>query len=564
MPSIIQAKLAIGEPNDPYEQEADRVAEQVVNTIHQPQGQPSVQRSDLPDDDELQMKPTSIQRSDLPDDDELQMKPASIQREADGGGEASADLESGIARARGGGQALEPGLQRQMGQAMGADFSGVRVHTDGQADQLNRSIQAKAFTTGQDVFFRQGAYEPGSRSGQELIAHELTHVVQQSQGGDETVRRSLLRQGKLNVVGENHEESGKQREKEKAYVKSKLGSGAGYWEEPEFTTSEVKGSTGAKSSKSAKQGDDPTLRLYQLVTFIGRNAQWAQAASSLEQAIARFSATDSSPEAREAAIKDAKKALRRLRGWQEERGKMYQLLEIQFSQTKESGLNNDQASWIQAGIGRYEAQRQSLIIPLSVDWEQGTGSSKKTAEGGRTRSKQITSYSSSSSSSSSSTASLASVARIPIAVQHLDSEDRALYSMIMGTSLPAKGTGKASEWSESVYEICYDRSVKMALAAANSSNTVGVWKVGQLHLDDIRLIGGAVEMLGADKKYMKMKVKSGEESILPIQLFNLMSQGVPFGVITQAQFQEELKQSGGVQTASLPPEKDQTQEDSAE
>jgi hypothetical protein len=69
-----------------------------------------------------------------------------------------------------------------MGQAMGADFSGVKVHTDSQSDQLNQSIQAKAFTTGQDVFFRQGAYEPSSRGGQELIAHELTHVVQQNGG----------------------------------------------------------------------------------------------------------------------------------------------------------------------------------------------------------------------------------------------------------------------------------------------------------------------------------------------------------------------------------------------
>jgi hypothetical protein len=70
-----------------------------------------------------------------------------------------------------------------MGQAMGADFSGVKVHTDAQSDQLNKSIQAKAFTTGQDVFFRQGAYEPSSQGGQELIAHELTHVVQQNGGG---------------------------------------------------------------------------------------------------------------------------------------------------------------------------------------------------------------------------------------------------------------------------------------------------------------------------------------------------------------------------------------------
>ncbi|MGR3279773.1 eCIS core domain-containing protein [Acaryochloris marina NIES-2412] len=72
------------------------------------------------------------------------------------------------------------GVQQTMGQAMGADFSGVRVHTDAQSNQLNQSLQAKAFTTGQDVFFQQGAYAPEKQSGQELIAHELTHVVQQN------------------------------------------------------------------------------------------------------------------------------------------------------------------------------------------------------------------------------------------------------------------------------------------------------------------------------------------------------------------------------------------------
>jgi hypothetical protein len=98
------------------------------------------------------------------------------------GGDASTELETSIQTAKGGGQPLDGGLQRSMGQAMGADFSGVKVHTDAQSDQLNKSIQAKAFTTGQDVFFRQGAYEPSSRGGQELIAHELTHVVQQNGG----------------------------------------------------------------------------------------------------------------------------------------------------------------------------------------------------------------------------------------------------------------------------------------------------------------------------------------------------------------------------------------------
>jgi hypothetical protein len=62
---------------------------------------------------------------------------------------------------------------------MGADFGNVRVHTDAQADALNQSPGAQAFTIGGDVVYRQGAYDPGSASGQRLLAHELTHVVQQ-------------------------------------------------------------------------------------------------------------------------------------------------------------------------------------------------------------------------------------------------------------------------------------------------------------------------------------------------------------------------------------------------
>ncbi|MEO1126844.1 MAG: DUF4157 domain-containing protein, partial [Cyanobacteria bacterium J06639_16] len=112
------------------------------------------------------------------------------------------ELESSINRAKGSGQALDPNLQQSMGQSMGADFSGVKVHTDAQADELNRSIQAKAFTTGEDVFFRKGEYNPGSQSGQELIAHELTHVVQQN--GSAIQRSDALQnqENQLASVGE--------------------------------------------------------------------------------------------------------------------------------------------------------------------------------------------------------------------------------------------------------------------------------------------------------------------------------------------------------------------------
>lgn len=104
------------------------------------------------------------------------------QADASDAGEAGPEIEGAIEGARGRGQPLDRGVQAQMEQAFGADFGGVRVHTGAQADTLNRALSARAFTTGQDIFFRDGEYRPGSSSGQELLAHELTHVVQQSGG----------------------------------------------------------------------------------------------------------------------------------------------------------------------------------------------------------------------------------------------------------------------------------------------------------------------------------------------------------------------------------------------
>jgi hypothetical protein len=105
-----------------------------------------------------------------------------LDRRAEDDAEVAPEIEEAIQRARGGGQALDSGVRAQMEPALGADFSGVRVHTGSEADALNRKLNARAFTTGKDVFFRQGAYSPDSSSGRELLAHELTHVVQQAGG----------------------------------------------------------------------------------------------------------------------------------------------------------------------------------------------------------------------------------------------------------------------------------------------------------------------------------------------------------------------------------------------
>lgn len=105
-----------------------------------------------------------------------------VQRAAAGedGGPIDEDVTSQINSARGGGQTLDSSVASQMSESMGHDFSDVKVHTDAGADTLNRQLSAKAFTTGSDIFFQQGAYQPSSSDGQHLLAHELTHVVQQS------------------------------------------------------------------------------------------------------------------------------------------------------------------------------------------------------------------------------------------------------------------------------------------------------------------------------------------------------------------------------------------------
>ncbi len=100
-------------------------------------------------------------------------------------GEAAPDVEAGIEQSRPSGRPMDSGSRSQMESAFGVDFSGVRIHTGTQPDILNRAVDAVAFTTGRDIFFRDGSYNPDSSSGKELLAHELTHVVQQ--GGSPVV-----------------------------------------------------------------------------------------------------------------------------------------------------------------------------------------------------------------------------------------------------------------------------------------------------------------------------------------------------------------------------------------
>lgn len=123
---------------------------------------------------------------------------ASVARQSTETAEAEESVEHAIESGRGGGVGLDSPVRGQMERAFSADFSGVRVHHDSAADSLNRDLEARAFTTGRDIFFRQGAYQPGTSTGRELIAHELTHVVQQNGEGVEKKTQTKL-QTKMSV-----------------------------------------------------------------------------------------------------------------------------------------------------------------------------------------------------------------------------------------------------------------------------------------------------------------------------------------------------------------------------
>ena len=174
--------FTLGQPADKYEREADRVAQQVINALH-----PSHSAS------ASNQHPVIQQMGSLHGEQEGQAKPG-----AEDGGPVTDDFGTSIQQARSSGQPLSGEIRTSMEQAFRTDFSRVRVHTDAQADQFNRSIRAQAFTTDRDIFFQRGAYSPQTRGGQELLAHELTHVVQQRPLG--RLSRFLQRKALVNAA----------------------------------------------------------------------------------------------------------------------------------------------------------------------------------------------------------------------------------------------------------------------------------------------------------------------------------------------------------------------------
>jgi hypothetical protein len=209
--SEVQPKLTIGAPSDRYEQEADRVADQVMNLQN-----PKEQRQQAFGKQESKLQRSAATENGTPDiqrlcpecekdfqrqaapeeateDQSVQTKPAPNQTPS-----VSDKVQSQIQSLEGSGQPLPHSEREYFEPRFGFDFSNVRIHTDVNAAESAHTIGATAYTIGRHIVFGDSQFTPGTRTGQQLIAHELTHAVQQS-GTDITVQRKPSKTVPLNV-----------------------------------------------------------------------------------------------------------------------------------------------------------------------------------------------------------------------------------------------------------------------------------------------------------------------------------------------------------------------------
>lgn len=182
-----QTKLKVSSTHDRYEQEADRVAENVMR-MPAPGGTQTVES---PGEELVQTKPRItplVQRQTEPEpaEDEQPVQPKAASADKPTGGAKS--LSPGTVL-QGGGRPLPSSSRRFFEPRLGCDLSQIRVHADARAAQSARDLGALAYTLGKHVVFAAGQYTPHSDAGRRLLAHELVHVVQQSGGSAETVQR---------------------------------------------------------------------------------------------------------------------------------------------------------------------------------------------------------------------------------------------------------------------------------------------------------------------------------------------------------------------------------------
>lgn len=174
---VVQAKLTAGAPGTLHEKEADTIANKVMRMP----GESFVQRKCAHcEEEDKQLQRKTLPGGAIP----------TLQASGGNAGTVSDSLSARISSAQGSGSNMDKNTGSFMSSRFGADFSNVKIHTGNEATQMNRSLNAKAFTVGSDIYFNEGQYQPGSDSGKQLLAHELVHTLQQGKGN---VQRQVQR-----------------------------------------------------------------------------------------------------------------------------------------------------------------------------------------------------------------------------------------------------------------------------------------------------------------------------------------------------------------------------------
>lgn len=181
----IQTKLAVSQPGDRYEQEADRVADEVMRmaapAVPRPSaGAPPLHRRSGSDETLQRLaadRDPSLDDAVVVDEEEAEGTVQTLRSPCRSSG--SAMLSKELLHRSQGGEPLAPGVRRSMETRFGADFSRVRIYPDSHAAALSQAVSARAFTYGADIYFGAGEYRPETQDGARVLAHELTHVIQQ-------------------------------------------------------------------------------------------------------------------------------------------------------------------------------------------------------------------------------------------------------------------------------------------------------------------------------------------------------------------------------------------------
>ena len=249
----VQTKLSVNAPGDKHEQEADAMADQVVQRMSAPEEKDKVHKKGKPEEEEKIQRMSApeeekdkvhkkgkpeeeekVQRMSAPEEEKdkihkkgkpeeeekVQRKCAEcekeeggqVQRQSDGSSTASSGVTQQIESSKGQGSKLSDDTRTQMESSFGTDFSNVTIHTDHESTEMNNALHAQAFTHGSDIYFNEGKYNPQNTEGGRLLAHELTHVVQQGDSLKKKVQR-FVQQSEISKGSETQPETSEKESK---------------------------------------------------------------------------------------------------------------------------------------------------------------------------------------------------------------------------------------------------------------------------------------------------------------------------------------------------------------